>query len=142
MLFRTPIIIWYAVVLHVCWAVLLLFSPDPLMATPVHSMHQIAPRYGLIGILLLASMGAIWGIRHPPSLIGFLLVMPQQILLLIMMGGASLAVLTSQYADGVPRPPLFILADQLPALLTTVFHTISVILIFGSKQWTLMSRFP
>ena len=33
----------------------------------------------------------------------------------------------AHYGDGVPRPRLFILADQIPAVLTMVLHTAAVI---------------
>jgi len=40
---------------------------------------------------------------------------------------AVIAVAVAHYGDGVPRPRLFILADQVPVILTMVLHTAAVI---------------
>jgi hypothetical protein len=40
---------------------------------------------------------------------------------------AVVAVVVAHYGDGVTRPRLFILADQVPAVLTMVLHTAAVI---------------
>ena len=37
------------------------------------------------------------------------------------------AVLVGHYGDGVPRPALYILADQAPAIIAFVLHTAAVI---------------
>ena len=55
--------------------------------------------------------------------------LPQQALLSMSMLGSINAVARSTYADGVLRPQIFILSDQLPIILLAVCHTVAIILV-------------
>jgi len=55
------------------------------------------------------------------------LLLPQQTLLIITAIGAVLAAISGHYADGVPRPTLFILADQFPPILIAAAHTVAIV---------------
>ena len=120
-------IIWYAVLLHITWGCLLLASRDPYGATALHVYHKM-PRVVLAAALFAASGLAIWGItRRRPSWQGLAALLPQQAILTFSAYAAVVAVAVAHYGDGVPRPRLFILADQVPAVLAMVLHTAAVI---------------
>jgi hypothetical protein len=120
-------IIWYAVLLHITWGCLLLASRAPYGATALH-VYQWVPRVVLAAALFAASGLAIWGVtRRRPSWQGLAALLPQQAMLTFSAYAAVAAVAVAHYGDGVPRPRLFILADQVPAVLTMVLHTAAVI---------------
>jgi hypothetical protein len=120
-------IIWYAVLLHITWGCLLLVSRVPYGATALHVYHWV-PRVVLAVALFAASGLAIWGVtRRRPSWQGLASLLPQQAIMTFSAYAAVVAVAAAQYGDGVTRPRLFILADQVPAVLTMVLHTAAVI---------------
>ena len=120
-------IIWYAVLLHITWGCLLLASRVPYGATALHVYHGV-PRVVLAAALFAASGLAMWGVtRRRPSWQGLATLLPQQAIMTFSAYAAVVAVAVAHYGDGVPRPRLFILADQVPAVLTMVLHTAAVI---------------
>ena len=120
-------IIWYAVLLHITWGCLLLASQVPYGATALHVYHSV-PRIVLAAALFAASGLAIWGVtRRRPSWQSLATLLPQQAIMTFSAYAAVVAVVVAHYGDGVPRPRLFILADQVPAVLTMVLHTAAVI---------------
>ena len=120
-------IIWYAVLLHITWGCLLLASQVPYGATALHVYHAV-PRVVLAAALFAASGLAMWGVtRRRPSWQGLAALLPQQAIMTFSAYAAVVAVAAAHYGDGVPRPRLFILADQVPALLTMMLHTAAVI---------------
>jgi hypothetical protein len=120
-------IIWYAVLLHILWGCLLLASPSPYGATALHVYHDL-PRNLTAGALFLASgLAASAVTRRQPSLQSLAALLPQQALLTLSAYAAAAAVIAGHYGDGVPRPRLFILADQAPAILALILHTVAVI---------------
>jgi hypothetical protein len=124
---RPSWIIWYAVLLHALWGVLLLTSPAPYGATAIHVYNSV-PRFALAALLFLASGLATWAITRPqPSWRTLAALLPQQALLTISAYAALLAVIGAHYGDGVIRPRLFILADQAPIILTMLLHTAAVV---------------
>ncbi len=124
---RPSWIIWYAVLLHALWGVLLLAGPSPYGATAVH-VYSGVPRFALAAFLFLASGLAAWSITWPrPSWPSLAALLPQQALLTVSAYSALLAVIEAHYADGVIRPRLFILADQAPVILTMMLHTAAVV---------------
>lgn len=125
---RRKWVIWYAIALHFVWGVCLLFSPDPLGVTAIHTFGGALPHRWLgalfIGVAVFAAvemMAQRWGFWW------LMLLIPQQAVLMLSAWGALHAISTSRFADGVPRPPLFILCDQLPAVLAAVFHSAALI---------------
>jgi hypothetical protein len=124
---RPAWIIWYAVLLHITWGCLLLASAVPYGATALHVYHWV-PRVVLAAALFAASGLAIWGVtRRRPSWQGLAALLPQQAIMTFSACAAVIAVAVAHYGDGVPRPRLFILADQAPVILTMVLHTAAVI---------------
>jgi hypothetical protein len=125
---RPSWIIWYAVLLHALWGVLLLASLSPYGATAMH-IYASVPRFALAVVLFCASGLATWAITYGrrPSWQSLAALAPQQALLTISAYAALLAVAQAHYGDGVIRPRLFILADQAPVILTMLLHTAAVI---------------
>jgi hypothetical protein len=120
-------IIWYAVLLHTLWGVLLLGSPSPYGATALH-VYASVPRYTMAAIMFVAAGLAAWGITRPrPSWQSMAALLPQQGLLTISAYAALLAVIDAHYGDGVIRPRMFILADQAPVIITMVLHTAAMV---------------
>lgn len=82
----------------------------------------------MAGALFLASGLAAWAVtRRQPSLRSLSALLPQQVLLTLSAYAATAAVIAGHYGDGLPRPRLFILADQAPAILALILHTAAVI---------------
>lgn len=120
-------IIWYAVVLHTIWGCLLLMSPAVYGPTALRVFHHL-PRSLMAGALFSASGLAVWALtRRQPSLKTLAALLLQQALLTLSAYAAVVAVFVAHYGDGAPRPRLFILADQAPAIIAFVLHTAAVI---------------
>jgi hypothetical protein len=122
-----PWIVWYAIVLHAAWAVMLLFNGDALGATSTHYFHN-CNRFVVSAVFFSVAILAAWSVTRKTMSMGTLLaLLPQQLILMVSAYTACLAVWHSAYGDGVIRPTLFILADQLPIILTMVIHTATII---------------
>jgi hypothetical protein len=126
-------IIWYAVTLHVVWGCLLLVSPSVYGPTALHIFADM-PRGLMAAVFFLASGLAVWAVtQRQPSLRTLAALLPQQGLLTLSAYCAVAAVLVAQYGDGVTRPPIFILADQAPAIIAFILHTAAIIEIHASS---------
>lgn len=79
--------------------------------------------------LIIAATLALYGLGrfHSPSLRALVWALPQQSALIISSQSAFKAVILSRYADGIPRPWDFILADQSPYLAAVVLYTATLI---------------
>ena len=116
--------IWTAITLHLTWAVMLLFSSDPLYTVPLGGLARIIPnQYILAAVLLVVVLCAVgWFLKH----LHWQLI-PQQFIVLITTLRAVEAAAASQYADGVIRPTAFIAADQMLSFLFGVFYTLAIL---------------
>ncbi len=124
---RPVAIIWCAIALHVLWGCLLLINDQALGATALHAFAGL-PRLLTSAILFaVAALAAVGVSLRGPRRLTLALLLPQQAVLSISAMSAVIAVITSRYGDGVPRPWYFILADQAPVILTMVLHTIAVV---------------
>lgn len=122
--------IWAAILLHATWVVLLLIPGNHAAAsTPVHEVVRLLGEPWRASAVLAAVAGAaVYGTaRSMQARDKILFVLPQQLLLGVSAAGALLAMWRSMYADGVPRPATFIVADQLAIVLTWGFHTAAII---------------
>lgn len=112
--------------LHGIWALMLLLSDEPFGATPVHGL-RLGHRFVTAAVLLAASAMAVRGVGKRGTRLGWFLLLPQQLLLMVTALTAFVAVAVGHYADGVVRPRLFIAADQLPAVIAALCHTFAVV---------------
>ena len=125
-----PLIILYAVALHLSWGVLLLLNESAGWATAVHSvLVWIGSEYATAAVMFAVAIAAVAGLhrRLAHSLWGVGLMLPQQAVLFMSAVGAIQAMALSSFADGVVRPNPFIIADQLPAVLIAILHTIGIL---------------
>jgi hypothetical protein len=118
--------IYYAVFLHGIWALMIIASSDPFGSTPVHVL-EFGPRVLTALVLGGTAAMAVFGIQKRGTTAGWLLLLPQQVLLMISAIGGIVAALLGHYADGVTRPHLFIAADQLPGIVAAICHTFAII---------------
>ena len=130
-------IIWWAVIVHFVWGILLLVDVSPLGITAIHEFALLGlPRYVISALFIVAAAMSTWGLVHKPKsdIIRILYLLPQQMLLVISAVGAAKAMWLSQFADGVIRPREFLIADQMPVILTAIFHTLAI-LEFNPASW-------
>jgi hypothetical protein len=130
---RSSWIIWYAILLHTLWGVLLLINQVPYGATAIH-IYGGVPRYLMAALFFAASGLAVYGVTRPhPTWQSLASLLPQQGLLTVSAYAAFVAVIISRYGDGVLRPRVFILADQAPVILTMILHTAAVVEMHASR---------
>ena len=129
--------VWYATFLPTLWGAMLLLSADPLMATPVAALSDLTRGRWILAAMLFGSAilaAAAMTVRIPLG-VRITILLPQQFIMIVSALGAAGAVLAGQYADGVQRPIGFIGADQFPAILAAVVHTISILDMHGVFGW-------
>lgn len=126
---RSVLVLWYAVALQGLWGVALLVSSNALRPTPLGPVTYAMPHRLAGAIYVATSALAAMALRRSWSPArDMLALMPQQALLILSAVGSAQAILAGHYADGVPRPHLFILIDQSPAVLMAAWHSWSVYL--------------
>lgn len=132
-------IVLYAALLHILWALAMLFTTAEQWATPIAPLFQ---RFGgppavaawLLGISILALIGKL---RWRNTGLTLLCLLPQQWLLMESALASTQAILGSAYADGVLRPRVFIFCDQLPNVLAVICHTAYIVelMVEAGRQW-------
>ena len=142
------VFIWYACVLHAVWGVVMIFSSNLLATTPTRMVIDFMTQ-GLAGVLFIliaicAALGLVMtrrGVQDRRSALLYALsVLPQQAVLIFSMSGGLIAVIGSQYADGVLRPRGFIFVDQFPMILGTIFHTVNLWYILSTRVFGLWTQ--
>ena len=107
----------------------------PMETTPLHSYKILTQSNISLALLLGVSSGAaIYGVTNKqlPAYQRAIWCIPQQFLVALSSFGAFDAVISSSYPDGVQRSFVFILADQLPAIVLIAVHTIGIIDLAGA----------
>jgi hypothetical protein len=117
----------------------------PLFTTTFYALLELTGFTQLYTSLLLitaSTMSVISLIKFQKEHrdLGLLLILPQQFLLLVSMGGAIEAVVKGVYADGTVRPSVFIFVDQFPAILIACFHTLAIFDIYSTKVHSLLNK--
>lgn len=114
--------------LHFIWGFLILLSPEPLGVSPLHGLQQVFhDRYVLATVYIVASTMATAALFfNMRGVQGFLMVAPQQAILLITAGFILQLITNGQYPDGVQRAPVFLAADQLLYVIIAFVHTVGV----------------
>lgn len=117
-----------AIVVHGSWGVIVLLDPEALNCTPI-KMSPLHYSPWLAGPVYLGATGlALWHVvKDDMDLVGLFKVLPQQMLLMTSAAGAIWCVAVGHYADGVPRPWGFILADQLWNIVGMVAHSLALL---------------
>lgn len=117
----------YGILLHLVWGLTLLQSVDPLNVTAISTIVSLgitsAPMAGYF--YLFVAMMAILGLFGPKPA-GFFFLLPQQVVLICSAFGAIQAMVTGVFADGVVRSTTFLIADQSPAVIAAIVHSLAV----------------
>lgn len=121
------LMILYAVILHIAWAVCAWVDPSAVNSTALAAVHDIFGTLGTPLVCLGVALAALAAFRIEEPYPALLLMLPQQAIMTVSALGAAHAIYISQFADGVLRPRGFIAADQLPAIIGAVGHTIAVV---------------
>jgi hypothetical protein len=131
MVLKKPhLIIVYAILLHLIWAISLIADPAAGNATAVHTLLNFVPTVAAIIIYFLVADLAIAGLFcRKSSFIKSLCLLPQQFIMMISAGGSLWSMWLGQFADGVQRSHAFLIADQAPAVIAALLHTYAIILI-------------
>ena len=133
------LVIWYAILLHLAWGATVLVDGRATMMTALAELRTLSPSTAALGIsLLLIGGAALLSALYPTRRWALALVLPQQFALMMSAFGAVRAVAQRAFPDGVERPWAFILADQLPAILTAVLHTAALWRMYAREAWTSM----
>lgn len=123
-----PIMIGYAAALHIVWSVCIWVNPASAMVTSVSAVVKLFDYPSNAAVLFIVataiSLGALWFKFR----MRWLLLIPQQVVLLISAAGALSAMWVGHFSDGVARPSSFIVADQMYAVLTAIAYTVALIL--------------
>lgn len=123
------LIIYFAIVVHLIWGIVLLFNKNPIHTSTLSDLYKIISNHYTLGLLLIIfALLAFWGLRIKSSSIvtNIIPFLPQQFIILVSAITAITAIVKGQYADGVVRPFSFIFTDQLSALVIAVMYTIAI----------------
>ncbi len=123
-----PLIVLYAVALHTAWAACGWADVSAFNGTALHGIFNVFGSTTPLACLTAAglAMASLIGVSRNP-VHGFMLMMPQQCLLLLSAISAVVAIGDSQFADGIIRSRAFIASDQLPAVLGAALHTVAMV---------------
>jgi hypothetical protein len=124
---QIPLIIVYAILIHLTWAVTLLFDPAAGYATAVHTLLNFVSDTSATIVYFVVAGVAIIGLLYRGFSKPALCMLPQQLIMMISAGGAIWAMWLGQFADGIQRPHAFLIADQSPAVIAAVLHTYAIL---------------
>lgn len=117
------------------------------MTTPMAEIFFNSNQYIASGVYLFAAISAsvtLLNNHASNSWHGVIFCMPQQFLLMMSASTAIRCVMRGSYADGVPRPWEFILADQLWVIVGMAVHTIVLLdlYVFAEREtkWNGLQR--
>lgn len=132
------LMVLYAVALHYLWAACTLIDRSSLFATAlsVFYTHLYLPPWIMPGIFVFVATLSVIALCMPRMTPGAIaLMLPQQFTLTMSAWGAMSATLAGHFGDGVVRSHTFILADQAPAILAAIGHTLAIIGMGKRAQW-------
>lgn len=130
------IVILVAIAQHLLWCGMLLANPDvcrnpaiAIVASAIHAgTYETALAFGLAALLSLYSL-----VRHLHGVKGFILVIPQQVIMLAGLISIVQSVVTRKMSVPIPADAsyVFLASSQLPAIGLIVGHTVAVIGRYG-----------
>lgn len=124
--YREPLIVWFAILLHILWAIDMFI--DPVQSGLATAPYAVKSAFGSIAptILFMGCMLAFLGMIIHHRMWSVILMLPQQTLLFVSAVGAVKAIVLGHFADGVQRSRMFIATDQEPAIILAVLYTIAI----------------
>ena len=128
-------VFWSVAVMHLVIGVCLVVSPSPISGVtgPITALRVLAAaslNHALVGMIYLTASGlAIYRLHERiEGRFGFGLLTLQALLILASGSAAMYQAAVHAYADGVPRPFLFIGPDQLFLMAWAVTHSIGMVM--------------
>lgn len=123
---KFPLIVLYAVIMHVVWGTCALIDSSAYNATAFSGIYNV---FGDLSPYLCfgVAASAMVALFIPSMLFSFILMMPQQCLFFFSAFAALHGMIDAHFADGVIRSREFIVSDQIPALLGAVAHTLAMV---------------
>lgn len=118
---RPQWIILYACSLQAIWGFSLLFFERSDIAAWAITQHF--PDWAVSAALLVSAALSYYALIANKSVVWML---PQQAMMMTAALDCMAAVILGHYADGAMRPRIFIFRDQLPEILTAVWHTCAI----------------
>ena len=128
-------ILWYVILVHIVRGFLLLMSREPANITTIHTIVSLdlASVRGIGVLYLSVAFLALQGLFIPgKAAIPFIL--PQGIVVALAATGAIKAMVLGTYADGVVRSPIFIMADQIPAVIIAGMYWLLITMLVIEKE--------
>lgn len=118
-------IFWLISILHFLWGIIVLLYPESYNTTPIFFIGEFLGGRYITGICLLitGTLAFIGMLRSPYSQKHVAFFIPQQMFITIAAYGVIVTSIMGTYADGVLRPRMFILADQLPIIIMFLLHS-------------------
>lgn len=117
----------YAILLQGITGILLLLSPDSIQVARLGVFNYIFPTILgailMISAAILAAIGLFYKKRVKKW---YLFFFPSLFFLILSTVSALIYIVEGQYADGTVRPSIFILVDQLPALLSGGLYLLAI----------------
>lgn len=132
----TPKPIWmifYCCALQWFWGISLVFAGGSKIAA--WDLFGELPDRILGFVFIFVAILAFWGLLSK-NCFSWLLMIPQQVILAVCAMSAIRLSIEGHYADWVYRPSLFILRDQVWAILLAFFHLFSIGIIYMSEKKT------
>jgi len=120
----------YAVALHYLWAACVVVDRTALYATALHVFYAVMgwPHWIMPAVFAAVATMAMMALFLPDvGKVAIALMLPQQVMLMISAYGAIQATVAGHFGDGIERSHTFILADQAPAIIAAVGHTLAII---------------
>jgi hypothetical protein len=127
---KFSLMILYAVALHYLWAACAAVDRTAVQATALSVFQTLLHWPAWImpaAFTLVASMAVIALCLPKIGKTAIALMLPQQFTLMISAWGAIEATINGHFGDGIARSHAFILADQCPAILAVIGHTLAII---------------
>ena len=132
-----PLIIFFAIIQHFLWAMMLLYDEEVEQVTALSALTPFIIVYRGVVLLLLVAILAASSIFVENRIYRTIMMIPQQFVLVVSAMGAMDAMIRGTFADGIAHPRSFIVADQIPAVLLCIFHTVAIIRSAQKKNWSL-----
>ena len=129
-IWRVNYLILAIAILHMVWAVILLFSDTPLHTAPIAETWWTFNQYFASGFYAFVSTAALIGLFWPrvrDNLASFFFSIPQQYVLLTSMATVIKCIVRGAYADGYHAPRMFIFADQFFVIIICIGHACTII---------------
>lgn len=119
---RTSWAIIYTTTLYLIWGTILLIDSSAFSTNAIGFFETFFNQTITSLSFLFAGLLATASFKVKDKFTNFLMLLPQQILLLLASMSGVVSTIRGQYIDGVIRPSAFIFADQLPIILLSLVY--------------------